>query len=125
MILQRCSYTLVDDFNQNSTYRLDSENKIMEVSYQGQTKQVTTLDDGYWMYMMTHSGGFSPEISLADMWCDRLTIRFHIHNGRGADLGLLAACTLGYGSDCRPVWSMVYSWPQVPGRMSWEMGTKV
>lgn len=93
--------TLVDDFNQNSTYRLDSENKIMEVSYQGQTKQVTTLDDGYWTYMMTHSGGFSPEISLADMWCDRLTIRFHIHNGRGADLGLLAACTLAYGSDGR------------------------
>lgn len=93
--------TLVDDFNQNSTYRLDSENKIMEVSYQGQTKQVTTLDDGYWMYMMTHSGGFSPEIWLADMWCNRLTVGFHIHNGRGADLGLLAACTLAYGSDGR------------------------
>lgn len=93
--------TLVDDFNQNSTYRLDSENKIMEVSYQGQTKQVTTLDDGYWMYMMTHSGGFSPEISLTNKWVDRISIGFHICNGRGADLGLLAVYTLAYGSDGR------------------------
>lgn len=93
--------TLMDDFNQNSTYRLDSDNEIMEVSYQGYTRQITTLDHSYWMYMMTHGGGFGPEIWPTEYWANRLSFGFDVYNGRGASLGLTALWTLSYDAGGR------------------------
>lgn len=91
--------TLVDDFNQNSDYTLDFENKVMEVTYRGHTRQAQ-IEDGYWSYMRDHGGGFGPEIWPTDVWITTgLTCGFPIHNGRGLSLGIDAVWGITYSAE--------------------------
>ena len=87
--------TLVDDFNQNSDYRMDIDNKIMEVSYQGQTKQAA-MDDGFWSFALNRGGGYAPEVWLTEYWANRLTFGFRVYNARGYSLGMSALWGLAF-----------------------------
>ena len=90
--------TLIDDFNRNSEYTLDLENKAMEVSYDGHTKRAV-IDDECWAELRAHDSGFAPELRATDMWiANFLTCGFHVYNGLGHNLGLTAVWGFDYSA---------------------------